>query len=138
MEETDEYIGRVPPSEKTNWKIEIQKALVFPKYVIHSPFRFMDAVNSAVEIVACNYPGWNAFKEVNDKIEEIKKEYQQKYKDWENENLPTRKWLRYKTEVAINFEMNKKIWEYLKNYVAIHGMLTEGPRDTRPMKYEEV
>ena len=133
----EEFIGRVPPSEKTNWKDEIRRALVYPKYCSHNPILFMSAVDSAKEIVANSYPGWNAFKEINEEVNKIKAEFKKKYDDWRKDSPNVRKSKKYLVEMSLNVEMNKKIWTFLKNYVAIHGMLTSGPHDSRPVKYED-
>jgi len=131
----DEYEMRVPREEKTDWKNDIRRALVSPSFAYNQE-DFMKRVESCIDIVACSYPNWDAHQEIKKDVDKIILDFRNKFKKWRLDNEPTKRHRRYLVEKQHQLNMHKKIWEFLKNYCARHGMLVEGPRDSRAIPYE--
>ena len=53
----DKYYPRVPREEKTDWKSDVRRALVFPSFA-RSPWEFKHRVQSAISIISNTYPNW--------------------------------------------------------------------------------
>ena len=130
----NEYENRLPKDEKTNWREDIRRALIKPS-LTNNPEYFMEAVDSAIDIVACTYPGWNAFKEVHEKVDAIVKDYRTRFINWKLANEPMRRAKRYLKGKEFQLVMHTDIWTFLKNYCAKKGLFIDGPHDTQATKY---
>ena len=131
----DEFYFRVPREEKTDWKNDVRFALISPRFA-YNPWDFMDRVEIAIEIVACTYPNWNAYEEVNLGTGKIIKDYREKYALWCKKNPMVKRTRKQRMQLTLKMEMHRAIWTYLKNYCARHGMLIEGPRDSKSVDLE--
>ena len=130
----DVYVFKVPRDEKTKWKEDIRRALLRPDYAI-SPEDFCRKVKQAVDVVALEYPNWNAYKEISEGISEIENKWINKFEEWIKKNEPMKWYKRYNTEKQFKFKNHHEILIFLRNYCARYGMLTEGPRDSRAIPY---
>jgi len=135
MTEYDDYEERVPREEKTNWKVDIQRALISPNFAFNDE-DYMRRVVNAKDIIALTFPGWDAKKDIDSGTEKIVAKWRAKFKKWFAENEPMKWHKRYRTEKNHQLEMHREILSFLRNYVAKKGMLVEGPRDSRPTPYK--
>jgi hypothetical protein len=135
-DENNDFIPRVPKTEKTDWKNDIRHALVQPIYAVND-YHFMDLVEDAKNIVANTYPGWDAYSDVTEKVKEIRDKWIGYWTDWKDKNIPCKRYTRMRAKHFCNVQMNQEIWTFLKNYCAIRGIMVEGPRDSQSVSYDE-
>lgn len=135
MNEDDEFNMRVPRSEKTDWKDDVRYALVSPRFAFNM-FDFMDRVESAIAIIGCQYPGWNAYKEIHAEVDKLTEKYKQEFATWCKNNTTRGKWKTLTKENRLRLELHREIWTFLKNYCGKRGMLIEGPRSGVAVDFE--
>lgn len=115
--------------DKTDWRKTIHKLLEnCVKY--KGTQAYGNAVERLIEGIGAEYPGWNAYKLINEKVSEIENKYKEMINKWINENkiewgYP---WVKVQKSIDWKTEFYDEVFDYVKNLVASKRMLLYGVR----------
>jgi len=114
--------------DKTDWRLTIHRKLESCLDAIGTT-DFMNKVDTAVEAIRAEYPGWNAEKDIGEEIKQLRERYK-KYENWWGENNTTkRRTQKYLFKNDLMYKFHKDIYRYIKNLVAKKRMLLWGSKE---------
>lgn len=114
--------------DKTDWRDTIKKALSECAENIGAPNQFISSVKYAIKAVGAEYPGWDAFAEVNKEVMRISNEWEDKKVTFflDNPKYWFKRYLRRRTLLKVEYNKSEEIFDFLRNLTGRHRMLLYG------------
>lgn len=113
--------------DKTDWRKTIHRELeaaVNSKGSIYYP----RSIDSLMDAVAATYPGFNAEKQIRDKLNRLEKKYTQAEKLWLQLNPTKRRAQKYLYTKDLRNRLSHDMFEFIKNLCARKRMLLWGTK----------
>jgi hypothetical protein len=125
----DENEGAASYLDKLDWRKEIQR-LLSRCINYKGTDRYYISVERTITAIACDFPGWDAFTQLNKEIDKIQEYYNGMANKWIMDN--PEKWghPRYKVLKTLEWrtQFYDEVFTYLMNCVAKKRMLLWGTR----------
>lgn len=113
--------------DKTDWRKTIHKELEAAVEAKGTPW-YRHRIDSLIDAVAAEYPGFNAEKEIREKLERLETKYTEAEKLWlklNSTNRRAQKWLYHK---HLRDALCHDMFEFIKNLCARKRMLLWGTK----------
>jgi len=124
--------------DKTDWRKPIQQRLEDAALSRRNPFIFFQKVESLVDTISAQYPGWNAELQIQKNISANLEDCQDKWNKWRIDNPTAKRSVKRRKLIEINMELNYNIFKFIKNLCGRRRMLLLGDSESKAVGYEDL